>query len=100
MRIKDNWEKVKAKWLNLCWPIQNFPRYKDNAFSFFLFFSFYGHTCGIWKFPGYGSHQSCSCWPVQQFRQILNPLGEARDRTPSFLKDMMDMMSGSLCGSC
>ena len=33
------------------------------AISFFLssFFSFYGHTRGIWKFPGQGLNCSCSC---------------------------------------
>ena len=34
------------------WP--NKIKYTDNItrFYFILFFSFYGHTCGIWKFPG------------------------------------------------
>ena len=26
-----------------------------------FFFSFYGHTCSIWKFPSQGSGWSCSC---------------------------------------
>ena len=30
---------------------------------FFLFFQ--GHTCSIWKFPGQGSNESCSCQPMQ-----------------------------------
>ena len=25
--------------------------------------------CGIWKFPGQGSSQSCSCWPTPQPQQ-------------------------------
>ena len=27
----------------------------------FFFFFFFGHTLGIWKFPGQGSNPSCSC---------------------------------------
>ena len=27
---------------------------------FFFFLFFLGHTCGIWKYPGKGSNQSCS----------------------------------------
>ena len=30
------------------------------------FFSFYGYTHSIWKFPGQGSNQSCSCRPMPQ----------------------------------
>ena len=30
------------------------------------FFSFYGHTCGMWKFPGLGSKWSCSCGPCHR----------------------------------
>ena len=35
------------------------------AFSFFFFFFFpiFGYTCGIWKFLGQGSNQSCICDP-------------------------------------
>ena len=32
-------------------------------------FSFYSHTCGMWKFPGQGSHWSCSCRPTPQPQQ-------------------------------
>ena len=35
-------------------------------FPQFLFFSFYGYTCGIWKFPGSGSTQNYSCQPTPQ----------------------------------
>ena len=39
--------------------------HKCMAFSSFRnmmnFFSFYGHTCSIWKFPGQNYNQSCSC---------------------------------------
>ena len=63
-------------------------------FFFFLSFCLKGPSCGIWRFPGQGSNQSCSCWPTpqpQQHRiwasvwpihhssrpsQILNPLSE------------------------
>ena len=63
----------------------------------YLFICSYGCTCGIWKFPGEGSNQSCSCQPTPQPRQIkavsvtytrslqqcwmLNPLSKARDGT-------------------
>ena len=42
-------------------------------FSFPFFFLFKAiHTCGIWRFPGYGSNRSYSCWstPQPQQRQI------------------------------
>ena len=29
-------------------------------------FLFGGHTHGIWKFPGWGSNRSCTCWPTPQ----------------------------------
>ena len=32
--------------------------------DFFSFFSFYGHTLSIWKFPGEGSNHRCSCQPT------------------------------------
>ena len=35
----------------------------------FLFLSFQGHTCAIWRFPGYGLNQSCSHWPAPQPQQ-------------------------------
>ena len=31
--------------------------------------SFHSPTCSIWRFPGYGSNQSYSCWPTQQLQQ-------------------------------
>ena len=36
---------------------------------FFFFFFFKSHTCGIWRFPGYGWNRSCSRWPTPQPRQ-------------------------------
>ena len=62
--------------------------------SIFCFFFFQGHTCCIWKFPVWGSNQSCSCQPTSQpqqlgiqaksvnharQRQVFDPLSEARD---------------------
>ena len=33
------------------------PHFKN----YFIYLSlFFGHTCGMWKFPGYGSNLSCS----------------------------------------
>ena len=37
---------------------------------FFFFFAFYGHTCGIWKIPGWGLNCSYSCWPIPQPQQL------------------------------
>jgi len=34
-----------------------------------FFFSFYGCTCSIWQFPGYGSSQSYSCRPMPRSQQ-------------------------------
>ena len=66
------------------------------AVAILLFFSFYSHDCGIWKFLCQGWNQSCrgpyttatatpdpslthdQCRSLQQY-QILNPLSEARD---------------------
>uniref|UniRef100_A0A8W4FP42 Protein yippee-like n=1 Tax=Sus scrofa TaxID=9823 RepID=A0A8W4FP42_PIG len=38
-----------------------------------------------WKFPGEGSHRSCSCWliPPSLPHQIPDPLSKARDPTAS-----------------
>ena len=36
---------------------------------FVFFFSFQGHTRGIWMFPGQGSNQSYSCRPIPQPQQ-------------------------------
>ena len=33
---------------------------------FLLCFTFWGCTCSIWKFPGWGSNQSYSYWPGPQ----------------------------------
>ena len=58
----------------------------DNVlFMFFffppLFFSFYGHICGIWEFSGWGSNLSGICDPHCNSGQcqILNTLSKARD---------------------
>ena len=32
-------------------------------------FPFYSCTCVIWKFRGWGLHQTCSCWPTPQPQQ-------------------------------
>ena len=52
-----------------------------------------GHICCIWRFLGLGLNLSCICDLHCSFRQhqILNPLSEARDRTPI----LIDTMSGS-----
>ena len=41
----------------------------------------------MWKFPVWGSKQSCSCWSIPQPRQhwILNLLSETRDQTQIFM---------------
>ena len=46
------------------------------GFLFCFVFAFQGCICSIWKFPGQGSNQSCSCWAIPQPQQcqILNPL--------------------------
>ena len=44
--------------------------YTGNILIFiFIFKFFYGCTHSIWKFPGLGSNQSCSRWPVSQPQQ-------------------------------
>ena len=56
--------------------------------SALLFFSFWGRTCGMWKFPGYTTATTmpdpcciCDLRPSLWQRQILNPLREARGQT-------------------
>ena len=49
-------------------PLSTTQGYHSVIYSFF-FFSFYSHTCRIWKFPGYGSDQSYSCRPTPQPQQ-------------------------------
>ena len=41
------------------------------AFCFFCFcfLSFQGRTLDIWRFPGWWSNQSYSCWPIPQPQQ-------------------------------
>ena len=74
----------------------------------FYFFSFQGHTCGIWKFPGQGVESElqlpiyptataapdlshiCNLYHSLWLRQILNPLSEPRDQTGI----LMDTISG------
>ena len=34
-----------------------------------FFFLFWDHACGIWKFPGSGLNQRCSCQPMSQPQQ-------------------------------
>ena len=62
---------------------------------YFLFLLFRAAHTRIWKFLGWGSNRSYSCWPIPQpqehkicelhhssgQRLILNPLSEARDQT-------------------
>ena len=74
------------------------------SFSFSFFLLFRAAPCGIWRFPGQGSNQSCSCWPTpapatatsdpshvfdlhhsSRLPPILNPLSKARDRTCSVM---------------
>ena len=49
----------------------------------FFFFSFYGHTCGIWKFPGQVSNPSHSCalWSRCSNTRSSNLLHRARHQT-------------------
>jgi len=35
-------------------------------FSFCLFAISLGRSCSIWRFPGQGSNQSCSHWPMPE----------------------------------
>ena len=72
----------------------------------FFFFAFSGHTCGLWRFPGYGSNQSYSSaaglhhshsnarselslpnlhHSSGQHLALLNPLSKARDRTHNLM---------------
>ena len=82
-------------------------------FVFCLFFAlFWGHSGGIWKFPGWGSNQSYSSRAIPQPQQcrirvvswtcrrsswqweILNSLSEARDRNHNL------MVTGRICFCC
>ena len=43
---------------------------REFIFLFFIFWSFQGHTHGIWGFPGQGSNQSYCCQPTPQPQQL------------------------------
>ena len=50
--------------------------YFSNYYLFYFIFSlfiFQGCTCGIWRFPGQGSNQSCSCQPTPQLTAMPDP---------------------------
>ena len=49
----------------------------------FIYFSLQCYTRDIWRFPGQGLNQSCSCHPAPQPQQHVTPdqLREARDQT-------------------
>ena len=50
--------------------LQHFQIISEITSSFFFFFFFFkGRTCGIWKFPGWESNWTCSCWPTPQPQQ-------------------------------
>ena len=44
--------------------VVQFQFFEEALYCYFFFFLFQGCTCGIWKFPGQGSNQSCSCQPT------------------------------------
>ena len=69
--------------LNRYFLLYHFNSLDGSTTIFFFFLFFLGHTPGIWKFPGQGSNQGCSCQPTPQPQQcqILNPLSETRDQT-------------------
>ena len=41
----------------------------SDSYLTFFFLSFSGCTHSTWRFPGQGSNQSCSCWPMPQPQQ-------------------------------
>ena len=43
--------------------------YLDYLYFLYIFLSFFGCTCGIWKFLGEGSSRRCSCRPSSQPQQ-------------------------------
>ena len=51
---------------------------KKNKKTFFSFFSFQGHTHGIWRSPSQGLNRSYSCWPAPQQHRVLNPLSRGQ----------------------
>ena len=78
--------------------ILQMKKLRFRGLKFFWFFGGVGHTCGIWKFPGWGElelqlwayttatakpHLSyiCNLYCSLHQCQILNPLSGARDQT-------------------
>ena len=47
------------------------PQFQGRSilFLFFSIFFFKGCKCSIWRFSGWGSNQSYSCWPTPQSQQ-------------------------------
>ena len=60
--------------LTKVYSLLTFPQFWD-------FFD--GCTCGMWKFPGQGSSQSCGCnlYPSCGNARSFNPLCQAKDQT-------------------
>ena len=77
-------------------PKDNVRKSHKTRFWFFGCFAFQSRILGIWRFPGWGSDWSCSCWPTPQPQQrgIPNPLSEARDQTRTLLD------TGRICFRC
>ena len=71
----------RVPWLSQCLITMASKKFFLIFILLFLFFFlfFIAIPGGIWKCPGQGSNQSCSCrlTPPPQQRQILNPLIEA-----------------------
>ena len=38
--------------------------------KFLSFWHFLGRFCGMWRFPGWRSNWSCSCWPTPEPQQL------------------------------
>ena len=58
-RIEPASSWILVRFVN-CRATMGTPVFLNLLSRVYYFFSFYGHTCSIWKFLGQGSNQSCS----------------------------------------
>ena len=79
-------KKILMQFMQGVWPMFFCMSFIVSDFFFFYFCDFQSCICGIQKFPGQASNQSCSCWPTPQLQQcqILNLLSKARHLPISF----------------
>ena len=80
IEIKSDWRwKLSCKLIHKLKKIKNFCLWPSVLFSF----SFFGHTCSTWKFPGQGLNLCHSC-DLGCYRDKAGSLTQCQKGTPFF----------------